>query len=455
MEREYYELSHALMELFWQQKMTIHKQVNNLCTSLLADTELDSDILAKAVGIAVERNDSFRVRISKVEKKMKMYFVEHEDPDLGYLDFRGKTKEAMEKKLSKIARKSITRWGKQMSKIYLMHSYDGKCGIYFVVSHMIMDFWAISLFYKDVLAVYDALINGTEMPKPLASYEQLYKKEFNYKSSEAYKRDSEFWEKYLCTEEPIYNHVSGPGKLEKMRRKRKNPNLRYGSIISLFTKANNVMKLVPRSLVEKMEAYCAEKKVTMQSLVLLAYRSFLSKVNNREKNISYYSVVALRSTLEEKNSGGTRAGALPFNTIMDEDVTFGKACELISGKQSEIYRHGKMPTLELVRMWKRVFNIPMTASYVSSFVTCQPIKMITPSGMKIETKWYGNGAAPLSLYLVVMDGDGTGALKFYYEYRPHEVTLETVEKLHSYMVRFLEAGVANEEITIGELLDIE
>jgi hypothetical protein len=54
-----------------------------------------------------------------------------------------------------------------------------------------------------------------------------------------------------------------------------------------------------------------------------------------------------------------------------------------------------------------------------------------------------------------MDGDGTGALKFYYEYQTRNITLNTVRKLHSYMMKALKAAVENDEITVGEVLDIE
>lgn len=69
--------------------------------------------------------------------------------------------------------------------------------------------------------------------------------------------------------------------------------------------------------------------------------------------------------------------------------------------------------------------------------------------------WYGNGASGLAVYLTVMDGDDTGGLKFYYEYQTHAVTMETINKLHSYMMKMLEAGVSNDEITVGELLKID
>ena len=147
--------------------------------------------------------------------------------------------------------------------------------------------------------------------------------------------------------------------------------------------------------------------------------------------------------------------SMPLTTIIEEHETFRKACEIINEKLSTIFRHANISAVEIMSLWRKLYNLPQIGGYVSSAVTFQPVKIVAPGGMKVETKWYGNGASGQPLYFTVMDGDGTGALKFYYEYRPHEISLETVKKLHAYMLKALEAGIKNDEITIGELLNIE
>jgi flavodoxin len=76
-------------------------------------------------------------------------------------------------------------------------------------------------------------------------------------------------------------------------------------------------------------------------------------------------------------------------------------------------------------------------------------------GMNFESKWYGNGATQQVIYPIFADGDGTWAMKVYYEYRLHDVSLETVERLHSYLLKFFELAVSKDDITIAELLRIE
>jgi hypothetical protein len=455
MERKYYDLSSAQKILFFSQKYTIHKQVNNVCTSALIDKELDFEVLRQSILMTYDRIDALRVRMEKVGKEMKQYFLDKEEPIIEYLDFKGKTKEEMEAVLLKLAHKRVTVFGKCMSKVYMLRSYEGKCGIFFVVSHMIMDSWAITNFFKDVLGVYSHLKEGTPMPKPLNSYEPLLQKDLNFKNTEEYKKDRQFFEKLFTEEEPIFTDINGYKVLEKYRQKKKNPNLRYATFLNiLFTKADNVMLSIPKELVEKMEKYCADNKVTMQSLVLLGIRSYFSKVNKNEKDISLHTVIARRGTLAEKNSGGTRVHFLPFRTIIEESETFKGACEIICEKQSAVYRHANMDPLEVMSMWQKAYSVPQTASYLGTAITFQPVKLVMPNGLNLETKWYTNGTASQPIYFTVMDGDGTGSLKLYYEYQISKVSLDTINKVHAYILRAIEAGVSREDVTIGEILKI-
>lgn len=458
MEKKYYDLTAAQNILFFSQKYTIHKQVNNICTSVLVDKELDFDTLRKAIEIAYDRNDALRIRIVKVDKSMKQYFEDKANPNIDVLDFTGKSQEQMEKKLYKLARKPITVWGKPLSKIYMLRSYDGRTGLYFIVSHMIMDSWAITTFFKDLFEVYISLEEGQDLPKPLKTFEKLLVEDLNYKNTEKYKADREFWEKEFNKDlEPIYTSVNGYSKLEAFRKKKKNPNLRHIQSINLLrTKAKHAIFNFDKELVQKMEEYCVANRVSMQSLVLLAFRSYFSKVNRREKDIFFHTVIARRGTLAEKNSGGSRVFFMPFRTIIEEDVSFKRACEIINEKQTTIYRHSAIDPLEVMSIWKKAYSLPQIGAYAGASVTFQPVKLALPNqDIKIESKWYGNGAASQDLYLTVMDGDGTGSLRFYYEYIVHNVPLENIENLHNYMIKTIEAGIANNDITIKELLSIE
>lgn len=453
MKREYYDLTFAQRVLFYSQKYTLYKQVNNVATLALTDQRLDLDILVEAIKKAVERNDCFNIRFVKVKGEEKQYFAEYEEPSVESLDFEGKTREVMDKELLKIAKKRVTKNEKPMYKIHIICSPEGTHGVYFVVSHMILDSWGITTFFKEIFAIYSALKNGTDMPKPLYAYEELLKEDLNYRNTPAYEKDKEYFERLFVKEdEPIFTHINGPELLEKYREKKKEPNLRYASSINPKAKADNIMLPIPKELVDEMNAYCLDKKISMQSLILLVYTRYVAKVNF-VNDIGMHTVVARRGTLREKNTGGTRVHFFPLRTVFERDVTVVDACKSIDHKQHSLYRHANMDPLEVLQMSKKTYNVPQEAGHYFSSLTFQPVKL-SVEGMNLDTKWYGNGAFSGGIYLTVMDGGFQGGLKIYYEYQISVIPLETVEKLHSYMIRALEKCVKEEEATVADLLDI-
>lgn len=455
MDRKYYDLTPSQLILMYSQKYNIYKQVNNISISILMDKELDLDVLERSICKAYERNDALSIRLVKEGDKIKQYFRDIEEPSIEYLDFRDQSFEKMEKDLHKIASKRITNYEKPLSKVYIMNSYDGKMGIFFKVSHFIMDSWSISMFFKDVFAIYDSIKNDKDMPKTLPKYEDLLIEDLNYRNTETYKKDRRFFEEMFDEDEPLFSHVNGYTVLEQYRKKKKNPDLRYAEAFSINTKAKVTMHPVPKELVMKMEDYCASNMLPMQSLVLLAYRSYLSKVNKNQEDITINSVIARRGTLKEKNAGGSRVYFFPFRTIFAADTSFKEACQTINEKQTAIFRHSSCDPLEVVGLFREVYKLPDRGNYATSSVTFQPVKLALDQGTKIETRWYGNGTSSQTLYFTVMDGDGSGGLKFYYEHQTAVVKEETIKKLHSFMMEFLEKGITIENITVGELLEIE
>lgn len=450
-----YDLTSAQNLLSMQQKYTLYRQCNNICTTVLFDKTLDFEILKKAIEIAYDRNDAFRIRITRQGKKEMQYFANSGLQDIELLDYSGKTREEMEHKFSAIARKRITYHDKPLSKIYLVKSFDGKTGVCFINSHIMMDSWAVTVFYKDLFEVYEALLTHSDMPKPIVSYEKLMQRDLDYPNTPKYKSDYEFWKNDVDTGEPIYTDVNGSIYLEEYRRKKKNPALRSASNLNLLGKSANLMLLFPREIVEKATKYCSDNGFSMQHLFFLAYRSYLSKVNNREKDVLFYISIARRGTLEEKNSGGTRVHAIHFRTILEENTTFREAIVKIGARQSALYRHADFSFMDILKLYEERYKISQIESYCGAMFTFQPLNTTSSDGSATYTNWYDNGSFSGIIYLTVMDGDGTGALKCYYQHRIKRISEDTIKKLHYYMQKFFLAGLEDDSITIDSLLDIE
>ena len=451
----YYDLTSGQQLLLYSQTFTVHKQINNIFTLMLLEKKLDFEVLKAAIEYAYEQNDAFRLRFTKIDRKIKQYFIPTERPQTEVLDFSGKTQADMDKCLYKYAHTPFKIIDKPMSKVFLLHSWDGMDGIYFGVSHMILDSWGICVFLQFVMEVYEAMKSGNPMPKPLSPLEPMLQQELTYKDSPQYQKDLEFWQnEFKRLPGPLLSHINGPSILENYRLKKKDPNLTYAHTLGIRTSARHEVLYVAKEKVDKIQRYCEENKISMQAAFMFGVRTALSKLNNRQDNIGFTPTFARRGTLQEKRAGGTRVHSSTFRNIMAEDVTFEKACQIIFGQQMAIYRHADCDTIEIINMEAKAYSRKgyFTGWYPMIF-TFQPVKLVVSDGTPIHTKWYCNGAFSSPHYLTIMDADGTGALRCYHEYQKHVVTAQRLREFQSLIEQAVMAGIENPSATIGEILD--
>lgn len=452
-----YPLTPAQHLLFYALKFTLHKEFINIPISIEIDSDIDLDRLKQAVLEAISRNDSFGIRFVKEGKEWRQYFSERQAVSLELFDFRGQSDEKLESRIHKLASTPMHINETPMNPVLIYRNHDGKAGVFAVFNHLTMDFWAISLFFKDVMAIYFALSGQGEMPPSIRDFETTLQKDLEYISSQRYLDDKAFWAKELDqhSEKCFYTHVNGSEMLEKVRQKKKDPTYRFYKNLYLNTKADHEVLTIDKAVVEKAKDFCEKNGLPAMSMVFyMGFRTYFSKVNNRASTIGSLNVVARRSTLDEKKSGGTRAQAIPFSLDLDESLTFKEAIEALVDKQNLLYRHADISPEDVLHLEKQVAGIKPTETWRCMAYTFQPIPIDVGHGVKITSKWHTNGSSPQPLYITVMDGDGTGDLRVYYEYIVKQIKPERLREFHDYAIKVVEAGVTNPAITVKELMEL-
>ena len=450
-----YPLSPSQQSLFLARKFSAHKSVTNVATSIILRRSLDMGILSKALQTAVERWDAFGIRLVKEGKEVRQYFTKRMYLSLTTFDYSGRTFGEMEEFFKREATRKLEIYEIPLAKFYLVTTPEGNSGIYSVISHLIMDSWAISFFYKDVLDIYHSLINGLPLPKEMRSYETVLKKELDYIGSEREGRDIAFWEEEFKKPEPFYTHVNGFQKNGHFGKKKKKPEIRSGNTFFIRTKGSIDELIVPGEEVAKMQDFARENGFpSIQILFLLGLRLYLAKVNGKQKDVGFYDVVSRRGTIDEKFSGGTRVHFFPLRTIMEEEMTFLQGLNLLFDTQNTLYKHADLNPMEIINLEKKCYPVSMKESYRSASLTFQPLSLGLESKVNYDARWYSNGAASNPFYLTIMEGDGSGNLKCYYEYMNHQIKKETVLGCHEFMRKAILAGIRNPQISLGEIFEL-
>lgn len=454
-ERTLYALTPSQELTIMNRTWCIHRNVVNIPTSIIANATLDLGLLENAVRLAVGRWDSFGIRVTKKGKQWRQYFVEPALISLKREDFRGRTQADMEKFFHAEGGKVLPLANSPMAKIWVFADPEGHSGVFSVINHLIMDSWAISNFYKDVVEVYQSLAAGRPLPKAPVPYEGVLIKELEYRESDRYRADLEYWRTELMTTEPLFTSLKGSQELAAYRQKKKSPDLRVCRNFYLRSLAGQVIKVVSAEDVARCKEFLVEQRFpSLQLLFTLALRTYLAKVNDRTPDVTIGATLSRRGTLAEKRTGGSRVHHFDFRNVLPETTTFMEALEAMLEKQNQHYRHMDFPSVEAINMAHEIYGHKPGTTHSGVLMTFQAAAVTFDDGLTCKTRWYCNGATAMAVYLTVMDDDGSGGLRCYWEHSLTRMPTKYIEDAHDFMVRAIRAGIERPTITLGELMDL-
>ena len=432
-----------------------HKQVTQIPESMIVKKKLDFDVMKKAFNIEIERNDCLRLRFFKEKGKIKQYFIdEYKVDNIPVLDF--KSEEERQAVLGADAQKPVRMLKDETFRIKFFRMSDGRSGVYINIHHLVMDNAAVFIFFADLFAIYDSLMNGTEMPKPLGKYEDIIQKELAYVANpENIKKEEQAYREYMEKDgEPLYLGVEGPRHLEAERAKKKNPNIKAPS---LFDPINDKAELTKHSInyedSQKIFEFMKENNVGGECLVQLAMRLHVSKVNNRHNDTYFIVLCPRRRTLKEKRAGGTLAVPLPWRVVLPEETTFRDALNKMADVQFWAFSHMNYPYLEYRKLQREMYNYPAAAGASTMMFSWFPLEAGTMNNWDYQFEGYNLGRYIMVIYTFAMKDAATGCLKLSCMHRTKYVTVEEAEALHRGTEKALMLGVENPDMTLGEIID--
>ena len=274
--------------------------------------------------------------------------------------------------LNKWTSQGFDTFGGKLSRIVIVSLPNGYNGYYFNVHHSCMDSSSVIAFAKDVIEIYCSLLYGLPYPKPMTSYIESVKKDLEYPESKKAKRDEEYWHKQLDMPEPIYTDFTGPGRLIQLRRRKDNPNHRWGLLPTKDGDGNTITYELDVDSTKKIMDFAQKYDLPVSAVILHAIRTVLSKFNNNETDICIRDFVSRRSTLLNKKCGGVRMHCFPLRTIIEPTATVLESMEIINKAQQDVFLHADYSTMKYYYEERMRYNDGHGATYYSVSFTYQP-----------------------------------------------------------------------------------
>ncbi len=438
------------------------KEILTIGTSLTIEFELNIEELRKAVYKAYDRCESMRARMAydKKEKEWYQYIVPKEERPIEYVDFSGQTMEEAEATMTKWTRVAFDKEDEPMNKVVIIKTPDGFQGLYVAGDHRFLDAQSLILFLKDIIELYcNANFEGVAYPAEMRSYIEQIEKDLAYEAgSKAQERDRAYFYKLIEESEPIYNGISGPKKLEEMRKATNNPNLRAASTGSDSMAAAIDIFHLEEEPTKRLMMFCEDNHVSLQCLLIMGIRTYLQKINNND-DVSLQVAYARRATLLEKKSGGTRIHCFPFRTVISEEKSFIEGIHEIRDRQNETFRYVNFNPAEYLGYRTKYYNTPAGLGYETISLTYQPAtlkeKGLTDIGdIRYKTKRYCNGYYSDGLYLTVVHRPEDNGLDFSFEHQIKAYSREELEYFYYYICKIMFKGIERPTLKIGDIIKL-
>ena len=436
------------------------QQVSGVSIIASLKTELDFGLLKKCIQEEYQRYGCLRLRFTKPDKNgnIKQYLVERETRDIPLKDLSGMTMKEADDLMQQWAYETLDGDNCPMCHIYMMKLPEGYNGFFIHMDHRLIDACGLVVLVNDLMGLYTHYQFGTEYPAPLADFENVLANDLQKANNEKrFARDKKFWEDQLDElGEPMYSDIQGPSVLEEARKKHKNKKLRAADIEreKLFVTVKDYI-LEPEPA-RGLRDFCLNHNISMTNLILLSMRTYLSKVNNGQEDITIENFVSRRSTHDEWTSGGSRTLMFPCRTVLSPETDFLSAAYEIQSVQNRIYMHANYDPALIREEMRRRYKTPEDTTYESCYLTYQPMPVHADNPMikdiPMHSKWFANGAATKKMYLTVSHTDN-GGMNFSYHYQTVKLCEKDVELMYYYMMRILFTGISHPDMKLGELME--
>ncbi len=437
------------------------QQVSGLSVVASLKADLDFDILKKSIELELKRYSCMRVQFTKPDKngEVKQYIPDEDNIEIKMKDLSDLTMEEADETMQNWAYQTFDGNDIPMCEVFLMKLPDGFNGFFIHIDHRLMDSCGVVIMINDIMSLYTHFRFDSEYPADLADYETVLESDLKKASNEKrFAKDKKFWDDMLDEwGEPLYSDIQGPSVLEKARKKHKNKNLRSVDIErkKLFVAVKDY-KLNPDSSRALLD-FCMNHQLSMTNLLLLGIRTYLSKVNNGQEDITIENFISRRSTKDEWTSGGSRTMMFPCRTVIQGDTDFMSAALEVQNMQNRIYMHSNFDPAYIWEEIKNRYGTPDNTTYESCYLTYQPmpVKMENPylKDIPMHSKWFANGAATKKMYLTVSH-TSDGGMNFSYHYQTAELTEKDIEIFNYYLMRIIFRGVEQPDLSITDIINM-
>ena len=448
MEAKTYSFNYSQDIIHLQTKYALFKRVANILFSVTFENGFDEGRMLDALQLLIDRNDCLRLTFFKEGKEMRQFFEPARK--LGKVpSVRFETTSQLEAWVRRFRRKGLDMTKGQTFKPVFAVNASGEQMVFIKISHYVADTYGIGVLVNDLSAIYEALSNGSELPPAPGSFEEVIRKDNEYRANtEATEKDRSFFEEYYGkthAERPLYCGIHGDESDRWLKYKKKGDISLPYLFIRCDTKGYRFV--IPAAITLRAEQWCKENEISMNTFFFYTYAIACSLRNNRAPIQAPLELMNCRATVADRTAAGTKVQSLSVCTKVDYEKSFNENIAALYAETTEMYRHTRLTYLEMEAMQHKVWNYSMLSQVINYCFSYIPIK--NPKGVRLQV--WSNGTGALVTYLAMMHDVDTNEVTVNYDIQTKMVTPEQLIEFQNLLTHVIEAVLDKPAAPLAEL----
>lgn len=427
--KELFELTNPQKNIWNTELYFSDTNVNNLCVSAILNEVVNFDVLKKAINILVQKNDSFRINLSVVNDTPMQFFCAFKPFDIDVIDVNSESEFASIE--NDMVNEKFTLFDSNLFTFKIAKFSDGRAGVILNVHHIIADSWSLGLTIQEIVKIYHCLIKGdTNYVSNTFSYKNLILSEKEYKNSNRYKSDKDFWNDYL-------NDFSEPVSI---------PSIKKGTYANT-SKAKRLSFNLDRELVKQISDYCEKYKISNYAFFMSIFSLYIANISN-VNDLIIGTPILNRLNYKDKLTTGMFVTTKPFRTKIENNISFTDFAINNNINLISLFRHQKFPYSEILDNIRKSEYISNLYNIALSY---QITKAYSDEIGDYNSNWTFNGNCLDEMNIHLYDINDSGNLIVNYDFLLSKYSEDEIILTHERILNIISQILSDNNISINEI----
>lgn len=333
-------------------------------------------------------------------------------------------------------------------RVKLLYTPMNTCVVLFVFHHIIIDGYSMSIFFKDLVVLYQGMLNGNAIAQtmpPAFQFRQYCEWEKKWRISEEYQTQLHYWRDRLSSYD---SQIELPTDVCSINFAETNQE-----------KGNSLSFLFPEHMHQKLITVSKKLGVTPFTTYLGAYFLLLAKYT-QQKDIIVGTPFFNRLLKESESTMGCFINTLPLRCQLENEMSFSTWLKALSVNIQRDLIHGQVPYNDIVKQAAFEKNGTSSAELINVFFIYQ-----LGLDLRVDQKqqsMYGFGSVeskninhytpgttkyPVSMELIQMNKD----IHFIFNYRCDMYSQSFIKRFFTHYCNILDAIVHNSDLVISDI----